>query len=220
MEIIPAINSADPTEAMDLISKLGDTILPQGFFLERVQIDINDGTFENIKTITPEVLAEVDTKLKLDYHLMVGNPISWIERTLRGQAERVIGQIEKMDNQLAFVEKATQVGVRVGFALDITTPIEEIDEALLTSLDVILLMSYPAGAGGKELDEKVFEKIEKLVEVKSRDAALFKICLDGGITLGNIKRVKLSGVDEVAITKRIFEGDIERNMEQFYKACY
>ena len=220
MEIIPAINTADPKEALDLLNQLGEIILPNGYPLENVQIDINDGTFENIKTINPEMLSEVDSKLKLDYHLMVGNPTSWVERCIRGQAERVMGQVEKIHDQMEFVEKATRVGLKIGFALDIDTRIEEIDESLLTSIDVILLMSYPAGTGGKKLEEKVFEKIEKLTEIKNRDSTPFKICLDGGVTLDNIKRIKLAGVDEVAITKRILEGDIEKNLENFYKAMY
>lgn len=220
MLIIPAINTSNSEEATGLISKLEEVILPQGFPLERIQIDVNDATFENIKTITPEIFADVDTKLELDYHLMVSNPALWIERCVRGQAERIIGHIEKMQDQLEFVEKATELGVKVGFALDINTPIEQIDESLLTSLDVILLVSYPAGAGGKKLEERVFEKIERLVEIKNRDLTPFKICLDGGITLDNIKRVKVAGVDEVAITKRVLEGNIEENLEKFYKAQY
>jgi ribulose-phosphate 3-epimerase len=212
MLIIPAINTSDPEEAVSLMSKLDDTILPQ--------IDINDGTFENIITITPEVLSDIDTNLKFDYHLMVSSPASWVERCIRGQADRIIGHVEGMQSQLEFVEKVTGLGIKVGFGLDIDTPIEQVDESLLTSVDAVLLVSYPAGAGGKKLDERVFEKIEKLVELKKEDKTPFEICLDGGITLDNIKRVKLSGVDEVAITKRILEGDIEDNLEKFYKALY
>jgi pentose-5-phosphate-3-epimerase len=242
MQIIPAINTSNPEEVLNLISKLGEIVLPNGYPLENVQIDVNDGTFENIKTITPERLAEADTKLEFDYHLMVSDPSFWVERCIRGQAERVIGHIEKMQDQLEFVEKATELGVKVGFALDIDTPISRIEGSLLTSIDVILLMAYHAGAGGKQLEERVFEKIEELVNIKhkasspdlrfvetsgsekgfrpSGDSTPFKICLDGGVTLDNIKRVKLSGVDEVAITKRILEGDIEENLEKFYKAMY
>jgi pentose-5-phosphate-3-epimerase len=220
MLIIPAINTTNSEEAIGLVSRLEDSVLPQGFPLERIQVDINDGTFENIETITPEVLLDMDTKLKFDYHLMVSSPATWVERCIRGQADRIIGHIERMQSQLEFVEKVTGLGMKVGFGLDIDTPVEQVDESLLTSVDVILLVSYPAGAGGKKLEERVFEKIEKLVEVKSKDATPFKICLDGGVTLDNIKRIKLSGVDEVAITKRILAGDIEDNLEKFYKALY
>lgn len=220
MEIIPAINTSDVNEAVDIISKLEEIILPNGISLGRIQIDINDGTFENIKTIAPEALMAVETKLMFDYHLMVNDPTFWIERTLRGQAERVIGQVEKMGDKYVFIEKVTRVGMKVGFALDFETPIESIDETLFTSLDVILLMSYPAGAGGKQLDEAVFGKIESLGEIKKKNSYPFKICLDGGITLQNIKRIKLSGVDEVAVTKSVIDGDIERNLEELYKAIY
>jgi ribulose-phosphate 3-epimerase len=90
----------------------------------------------------------------------------------------------------------------------------------MTSLDVILLMGYPAGVGGQKFDDKVLEKIKRLKEMREADTTPFKICVDGGVDFDNIKRVKMAGADEVVIGKRLIGDDIEVNFEKFIKALY
>lgn len=218
MIIIPAINTSDTSEAVRLIDNLNDVILPHGYDLARVQIDINDGTFEDVVTITPETLSELDIKFKVDYHLMVKDPASWIRRCVK--ADRIIGQIEYMPDQLSFIKEVKDWRLKAGFAIDFGTDLNQVNYEALGQLDVVLLMTYPAGKGGKELNTSVYEKIKRLSDIKQKSGSDFKVCLDGGITSDNIKSVKLAGVDEVAMTKRILEGDIEGNLEKFYKAQY
>lgn len=218
MLIIPAINTSDINEAKRQINALNDVILPHGHDLTRVQIDINDGTFEDVVTITPDVLSEQEIKFKVDYHLMVKDPASWVRKCVK--ADRIIGQIEYMPDQLFFIKEAKDWGIKAGFAIDFGTEINQINYETLGQLDIVLLMTYPAGRGGKELNTSVYEKIERLSDIKQKSGSNFKICLDGGISEDNIKSVKLAGVDEVAMTKRILEGDIEKNLERFYKLMY
>jgi ribulose-phosphate 3-epimerase len=216
--IIPSILTSSPEKVCNLLEQLGDVILPQGFPLERVQIDINDGSFLGVKTVEPSLLFDVETKLAIDFHLMTKEPIRWIEDCMRGQADRIIGQIEAMSDQINFVGKVTEVGAKVGLAVDIETPIERLDESILTSLDVVLLMSYPAGVGGQKFDERVLQKVRSIAEIRERNKDNYKICIDGGIGIDNIKRVKMAGADEVVIGR--WEGDVEENLEKFYKALY
>ncbi|OGM12804.1 hypothetical protein A3A76_00930 [Candidatus Woesebacteria bacterium RIFCSPLOWO2_01_FULL_39_23] len=219
-EIIPSILTNSPQEALSDLEKLNDVILPHGFPLDRVQIDIVDGQFAENKTIEPDALANIETKLKLDFHLMTSEPIDWVERCVRAGGERNIGQIELMANQFSFVGKVQEVGLAVGLALNIDTEIERLDDSLLSSLDVVLLMSYPAGMGGQEFDIRVLDKVKRLVGMRGENIKPFKICVDGGVTPDNIKSVKMAGADEVVIGKRLISGDIEENFEKFYKALY
>ena len=218
MLIIPAINTSDTSEAVRLIDNLNNVILPHGYDLARVQIDINDGTFEDVVTITPETLSELDIKFKVDYHLMVKDPASWVRRCVK--ADRIIGQIEYMPDQLSFIKEVKDWRLKAGFAIDFGTDLNQINYEALGQLDVVLLMTYPAGRGGKEFNSGVYDKIEELIDIKTREKFTFNICLDGGISEDNIKSVKIAGVDEVAMTKRILEGDIEDNLEKFYKLMY
>lgn len=220
MQIIPSILTNNLEKITEDINKLNEVILPHGFPLERLQIDINDGTFLGIKTVEPEVFTNINCKEKLDFHLMVSEPINLIERCANVNADRIIGQIEYMSDQEIFINKISEKRINVGVAVDFGTELIRINPDIMGRIDVILLMAYPAGMGGQNLNESVYDKIEQLKEIKLKGGYNFKICLDGGITLDNIKRVKLAGIDEVAIGNKIIEGDIEDNLEKFYKAMY
>lgn len=211
VEIIPAILTNDPRELEQLVGQAEDVV-------SRVQIDIVDGQFAKNETIDPSALEKVDTNLKLDFHLMTKNPVGWVERCIRGMADRIFGQIEMMDNQVEFVGKVQEAGARIGLAVDIDTPISDIDTAILNNLDAVLLMSYPAGVGGQPFDPKVLDKIKKLDAIRVGDRTPFKICVDGGINEKTIKKVSQTGADEVAIGRLIFEGDLSENLIRFRKA--
>lgn len=213
LEIIPAILTNDPKELEQLINKTEGVV-------NRAQIDIVDGQFAKNETIDPSVLENIDTNLKLDFHLMTKNPTGWVERCIRGMADRIFGQIEMMDNQVEFVGKVQEVGAKIGLAVDIDTPISDLDSTILNNLDAVLLMSYPAGVGGQPFDPKVLDKIKKLDAIRARDKTPFKICIDGGITEKTIRQVRRAGADEVAIGRRIFEGDLKENLLRFKEAAY
>jgi len=210
VEIIPSILTADPTEVRQLLSKV------EGIF-QRVQIDIIDGQFAPQRTIDPSALEGVETELKLEFHLMTKEPTDWVERALRAGADRIIGQIETMRSQIDFVGKVAEVGLSVGLAVDLETAIERLDETILSNLDVVLVMSVKAGAGGQEFDPRALEKIKKLDIIRKSDPTPFRICVDGGITPDNIKRVQEAGADEVSVGKRLIGGDIEKNLEYYQR---
>ncbi|KKR49857.1 MAG: Ribulose-phosphate 3-epimerase [Candidatus Curtissbacteria bacterium GW2011_GWA1_40_16] len=218
LEIIPSILTDDLSEFGEVLDRLNDVSLPNFYPLTRVQIDINDGTFLDVKTVEPQTLFEFTSDLKFDYHLMVTDPTLWVRRCV--SADRIIGQIEYMASQSDFIGQLKEWGLKTGLAVDFDTDVENIDSEILPELDVVLLMSYPAGMGGQDFNEMTFDKITKLKNIKLSRDCKFKICLDGGITLDNIKRAKGSGIDEVVVGRKLTEGDIEENLEKFYKATY
>ena len=213
MEIIPSILSNNPEEVYELMSRCEGIV-------DRISIDIIDGVFANNKTVEPTFLEDIETKLKIDYQLMVNEPVNWVEKCVRGQADRIIGHVEKMSNQFEFVGKVQEVGLEVGMGLDLSTPVEEINERIINNLDVVLVMSVPAGFGGQEFDARVLAKLDKLNQIRNKDKNPFRIQDDGGITLDKIDDVRLSGADEVSIGRRLFDGDLRDNINKFKKAAY
>ncbi|OGM04511.1 hypothetical protein A2715_01170 [Candidatus Woesebacteria bacterium RIFCSPHIGHO2_01_FULL_39_32] len=213
IEIIPSILTNDPEEAKELIASCEGIV-------ERVSVDIIDGKFADNKTIDPSALSDIDTNLKIDYQLMVYEPVNWIERCIRGQADRIIGHIEQMSDQVEFVGKVQEAGLYVGLGLDIDTSVAKIDPTILTNLDVVLVMSVAAGFGGQEFDKRALGKIRELDEIRVRDDTPYKIHDDGGITLDSIYNVHRVGSDEVSIGRRIFEGDLAENLKKFQKAAH
>lgn len=212
VEIIPAILTNDIREIEEKLRRAEGVV-------RRVQIDIIDGQFAANRTIDPSFLENIDTDLNLDFHLMTKEPADWVERTVRGGADRIIGQIESMSDQVGFIGKVAEVGPSVGLAIDVDTDIEKIDQTIITNLDVVLVMSVKAGFGGQEFDPSALLKVNELDKIRVRDDTPFKICVDGGINEDNIKKVVKAGADEVAIG-RVFEGDLAENLEKFRKAVY
>ncbi|KKU47643.1 MAG: Ribulose-phosphate 3-epimerase [Candidatus Woesebacteria bacterium GW2011_GWF2_46_8] len=213
VEIIPAILTNDIREIEEKLSRAEGIV-------KRIQIDIIDGVFAANRTIDPSFLENIETDLDLDFHLMTKDPTSWVERAVRGGAERIIGQIEEMADQVEFVGKVAEVGLSVGLAIDLETPVSALDPTIITNLDVVLVMAVKAGFGGQKFDERALNKIKQLDELRVRDDTPFRICVDGGITEENIKKVVKTGADEVAIGSRIFDGDLAENIRRFEEAAH
>lgn len=218
IEIIPAILTNDPGELEEKIRQVERARLDSTSSARRVQVDIIDGIFTNNRTVALESLEGVETEALFDVHLMVHEPDSWVERAARALADRIIGQVEMMSDQVHFIGHAQEAGSKVGLALDLPTPVSAIDPAILNNLDVVLVMSVKAGFGGQEFNKSALEKIKALDEIRSRDNTPFRICVDGGVNAQNIGGIRRAGADEVAVGKSLFEGDLEENIEKLKKA--
>lgn len=213
LEIIPAILTNNPQELEDKIRKVEGLV-------RRIQIDIVDGVFASNKTVSLDAVANIDTSLLLDIQLMTKDPVDWVERAVRAMADRVIGHIEMMSDQMEFVAKVQETGEKIGLAVDLSTPVSALDSLVLNNLDVVLVMSVKAGFGGQEFDESVIGKIKQLDEIRARDDTPFQICVDGGINEENIAKVRQAGADEVVVGHSLFSGDITERVEVLRKAAY
>lgn len=213
VEIIPAILTNDIREIEEKLSRAEGIV-------KRIQIDIVDGQFAANRTIDPSSLENIETDLNLDFHLMTKDPLSWVERAVRGGADRIIGQIEGMTDQVEFIGKLAQVGLSVGLAIDLGTAVSALDPTIITNLDVVLVMAVKAGFEGQKFDLSALLKVNELDKIRVRDDTPFKICVDGGINEDNIKKVVKAGADEVVIGSRIFDGDLTENIRRFQEAAH
>lgn len=211
VDVIPAILTNN-------IQEVKDKVLLCDGIVSRVQIDIIDGVFADNKTIDPSLITNLEAFIGLDFHLMVKEPINWVEKSANAGADRIIGQIEMMENQKDFVEKVQLTNLRVGLAIDLDTPVSVLDPLILNNLDVVLVMAVKAGWGGQKFDSSVLTKIKELDEIRVRDKTPFKICVDGGETESTISKTHFAGADEVVVGARIFNGDLKENVEKMQEA--
>src|SRR3989344_6552685 len=205
MDIIPGILTDNPQELRDMIEKADGVV-------KRIHVDIIDGVYSENKTIDSSVLEDIEHNLLIDFHLMVNEPVRWVEKCVRAGGDRIIGQVEMMSSIPEFIGAVTEAGLSPGLALDLETPVDEIEKRLLTDVDVILVMSVPAGYGGQKFDERALTKITMLNKIKKNDQTPFNICDDGGITIELIDKLGHKGADEVVIGNRLFEGDLKSNI--------
>ena len=208
MKIIPSILTNDLSELTNLIAKAEGVV-------NRIQIDVIDHKFADNITVDPTILKNINTFLNLDFHLMVKDPINWIDKCTLNENSRIIGQIEEMTNQKEFVEKVMSLGSLAGLGIDLQTPVDQLDQELLSKVDVILLQSVPAGLENPEFNMSVWEKIEKIVKIRGELSLKFKILVDGGVTKELVNDMEKLGVDEFAVSKKIFEPDLKENLKLF-----
>jgi ribulose-phosphate 3-epimerase len=207
-KIIPGVLTNDPSELSALLKEaagVGD----------RVQIDIIDGKFVDNRTIDPFLLTTVETNLKIDFHLMVEEPIKWLAKCSNALGDRVFGQIEMMEDQVAFVQEAQEWGMAGGIAVDLDTQLEAIEGEIFPMVDSVLLMSVPAGFAGQTFDTSVYDKIKRLKGIQLREKTNFNITVDGGVTPGILKDLVDMGVDEVVVGQRIFRGNSAEKIEKY-----
>ncbi|MDO8599970.1 MAG: hypothetical protein Q7R44_00980, partial [bacterium] len=127
-------------------------------FAKGVHVDFIDGKFEkNLTFLDPAPFSKYSSYFELEAHLMVEEPINYLEGLSKAGFKRFLGHVEKMSDQVEFVAKGKSLGI-VGLALDITTPVSAI-KVPNEDLDQILLMSIVAGASGRPFDQRVLPKI-------------------------------------------------------------
>lgn len=173
-------------------------------FTKSVHIDFIDGKFNNNPTVMdPSLFREYSTKFDLEAHLMVEEPINYLESLISAGFKIVLGHIEKMSNQAEFITKGEELGA-VGLALDIATSVSDI-KVSLENLDQILLMSIIAGASGRPFDQRVLPKIKQL-----KDQGFSNIEVDGGINDRTLPILKNAGASVFCVNSFLFKGDPEK----------
>lgn len=208
MQIVPAILTDNPFELKQLINVCEGKV-------ERVSIDIVDGKFEEKATIDPSALNYIETNLRIDFQLMVEKPVNWIEKCLRAGGDRIIGHVEMMASQIEFLDRVHENHVSAGLALRVESGVAQIDSDIFSEIDVILLMGHKTGVGGLDFDPRVFDKIQELKELRASRGYKYKIQVDGGVKKENIVKLVQLEVDEVSIGRRIFNGNIEENLNEY-----
>lgn len=197
MIIIPAMLSEHVREIDAQVLRV-----KQESSLDRIQIDVVDGEFAPELTVTPVDLLPVNfDDLKVDIHLMTNDPINDVIECAQIQSvDRIIAQIEHMDDQKAFLEHVVTSGKKPGFSLDLYTDLDAIDEESFMYLSVIQLMGVQAGAQGQTLRSDILlPKIKELKSYLDAHQLTCSIAVDGGVNDSTITALKDAGVMEVAV---------------------
>jgi ribulose-phosphate 3-epimerase len=206
MQIIPTVLEKNFTDAETKILLVKDLV-------KRIQVDVIDGTFNFGKTFELELINRIDgtESILWETHLMVKEPINWIEKSIHINATRIIGQVEMMSSKEDFITRVKDAGLEAGLAFDIETKIDGIPE----ETDVVLLLGRKSGFESLPMDEdNVYKKIEQLVRIRNENNLKFLIGVDGGVNKGNIKKLEDAGVEIAYCGGAVFNGKVENNLKE------
>ncbi len=175
--------------------------------VSRVQIDIIDGRFTTNQTVLLSDLLELIKRKNIlfDFHLMVDNPVVFLNQDWPKTTSQITGQIELMASQLEFVKTVKTKGFLAGLALDLETEITSLEAMALGLADQVLLLGVKAGFSGQNFNPLVLSKIKELLAWREQEKWSFKVGLDGGINETNLVLCAKMGVDEFFVGSAIWK---------------
>ena len=176
MKIAPSILAAD-FAALGTAARAAATA-----GADYLHVDVMDGHFVPNLTLGPGAVSALrrHVALPLDVHLMVEEPDRFLEDFVRAGADILTVHAEAGYHLHRTLQHIRALGVRVGVALNPATPLAAV-EAVLTQVDLLLIMTVNPGFGGQKFLPFVLEKLTAARELVDRRELAVELEVDGGI---------------------------------------
>lgn len=194
--VAPSILAADMT-------KLGDQVkAAEKAGAKYLHVDIMDGHFVPNLSFGPAVLKAVRgiTDMVMDVHLMLENPIDYIDAFADAGADIITVHTESKSDVTACIEKIHSRGIKAGVVINPDTDYTAV-LPYKDMIEMVLVMSVYPGFGGQKFIHQVLEKTKKLRELLPEKV---DIEIDGGIGLSNFRDAIDSGVNILVAGSSVF----------------
>jgi len=147
------------------------------------------------------------TKLLFDIHLMVEEPSRYIRDFKKCGADLITVHAEACKHLDGTLRQIRQEGLKVGVALNPSTPLCVL-ENILGLVDVVMLMTVNPGFGGQSYIDYGTEKIRKLKKMIDESGYDIDIEIDGGINEKTLPIVLEAGANLIVAGTSVFGGNI------------
>ena len=153
-----------------------------------IHVDVMDGKYVNNINNNLNVfgLLKETYNTPIIAHLMVINPIDYIEKIIR-DIDIFLFHLEIPNDIKATIEEVRNYNKKVGLAINPETKISKIIP-YLKEIDLVLVMSVYPGLSGQKFIPNTVKKVNHLAKLKKNYN--FIIDVDGGINLINAKLLK------------------------------
>ncbi len=199
-KIAPSILSADFT-------KLGqdiDSIKTADY----LHFDVMDGIFVPNISIGIPVLESVRkyTDMVLDVHLMITEPVKYVERFADAGADIVVFHLEAdtPENIALAIEKVKAKGKKVGISIKPKTPADELIP-YMKDLDLALVMTVEPGFGGQKFMADMMPKVELLRKYIDDNGLDCELEVDGGVNPETAAVCRAAGANVLVAGSDVFK---------------
>lgn len=194
-----------------------------------LHVDVMDGMFVPSISFGMPVIASIrrNTGLKFDCHLMINEPVRYIDEFVSAGADSITVHVEACSDIEATIDKIRSCTVthpssdtecrRLGCGVSVNpeTPVDAISDEVLRKVDMILIMSVHPGFGGQKFIPGTLDKLRELSARLKSLGIERDIEVDGGVDFDNISEIVEAGANVIVSGSTIFRGDIEANIKRF-----
>ncbi len=214
IKIAPSLLAADFARLSDELSRVEN-------FAEYLHLDVMDGTFVPNFSFGQCVIASIrkHTKLVFDVHLMITDPIRYIDDFCKAGADIITIHYESCDDPVEVLKAIRARGKKAAISIKPATSAAVL-EPLLEYVDMVLVMSVEPGFGGQSFMVKTMESVKTVAEMIRKKALPIEIEVDGGIAEDTIRIAYDAGARIFVAGSSIFKAENpEEAIAKLRKAC-
>ena len=202
VKIAPSVLSAD-------FSRLGEeAVRMTDSAADYLHLDVMDGVFVPNITFGAPVVSAIRkcTPIFFDVHLMICDPMKYINDFKKAGADNITFHIESVKNPEEVIDCILSAGCKASVSVKPGTDIETVFP-YLDKLHMVLIMTVEPGFGGQSFMWDVLPKIKALrKEILSRGLNT-EIEVDGGIDENTVSFAAANGANVFVSGSTVFRSD-------------
>ncbi len=207
--VSPSILAADYGKLAEEITKVTEA------GAQYIHIDVMDGHFvPNISIGVPVVQSiRKVTNAVFDCHLMISNPIDYIDAFVKAGADLISFHVESNSDIGQTIKKITSANKKAALVVKPNTPINVVFP-YLKDISMVLIMTVEPGFGGQSFMHDMLPKVTELRQEIEKQGLNVDIQVDGGVDDTTATLCKKAGANVLVAGSYIFKSpDVKKAIE-------